>query len=36
MRWSTYEKLDWKHYEAEMEKLVGMRERLEEFEGKLG
>ena len=32
MSWSTYERLWWKHYEAEMEQLVGMREWLDKFE----
>jgi hypothetical protein len=36
MHWSTYEPLFWKHHEAEMEQLVGMREWLERFEKKVG
>ena len=36
MHWKTYERLFWKHHEAEMEQLVGMRECLDRFEKKIG
>ena len=35
MHWSTYERLFWEHYEAEMEQLTGMREWLDKFEKQL-
>jgi hypothetical protein len=36
MHWQTYERLTWKHHEAEMEQLVGLREWLDRFERKVG
>jgi hypothetical protein len=35
MHWSTYEKLFWEHYEAEMEQLVGMKKWLDKMERQL-
>jgi hypothetical protein len=32
MHWSTYDRLFWKHHEAEMEQLIGMREWLNKTE----
>jgi hypothetical protein len=36
MHWKTYERLFWKHHEAEVEQLAGMREWLNKFERKVG
>ena len=36
MHWRTYERLFWKHHEAEMEQLTEMREWLDKFEKKVG
>jgi hypothetical protein len=36
MHWSTYNRLWWEHHEAEMEKLVGMREWLDKVEKEVG
>jgi hypothetical protein len=36
MHWETYDRLFWKHHEAEMEQLAGMREWLDKMERKLG
>jgi hypothetical protein len=36
MHWTTYERLQWEHHEAEMEQLVGLREWLDKFEKKVG
>jgi hypothetical protein len=36
MHWRTYERLWWEHYEAEMEQLLGMRNRLDKLEKKVG
>jgi hypothetical protein len=35
MHYDTYMRLYWKHHEAEIEQLVGMREWLDKFETKL-
>jgi hypothetical protein len=35
MHWRTYDRLWWKHHEAEMEQLIGMRERLDKLERQL-
>jgi hypothetical protein len=36
MHWRTYERLWWKHHEAEMEQLLGMKEWLDKLEKELG
>ena len=36
MHWKTYDRLWWRHHEAEMEELAGMREWLDKFEKKVG
>ena len=36
MHWRTYERLWWRHHEAEMKQLAGMREWLDKFEKKVG
>jgi hypothetical protein len=36
MHWRTYERLLWKHHEAEMEQLIGMRGWLDKLEKKVG
>jgi hypothetical protein len=36
MQWETYDRLWWKHHEAEMEQLAGMREWLDRLEKKVG
>jgi hypothetical protein len=36
MHWPSYERLWWKHHEAEMEQLMGMREWLDSVEKKVG
>jgi hypothetical protein len=36
MHWRTYERLWWKHHEAEMEQLLGMRGWLDKLEKKVG
>ena len=36
MHWKTYDRLWWRHHEAEMEQLAGMREWLDRLEKKAG
>jgi hypothetical protein len=36
MHWETYERLWWKHHQAEIEQLAGMREWLDRLEKKVG
>jgi hypothetical protein len=36
MHWNTYERLWWKHHEAEMEQLTGMRQWLDKLQKKIG
>jgi hypothetical protein len=36
MHWKTYDRLWWRHHEAEMKQLADMREWLDKFEKKVG
>ena len=36
MHWRTYERLWWKHHEAEMAQLIGIREWLDKLEKVVG
>jgi hypothetical protein len=36
MHWKTYDRLWWRHHEAEMKQLAGMREWLDKFEKRVG